>query len=129
MICSPGSQRFQPFMPASSIPLLLHAVRGNCHYWVPARCTRRRGWTGSSSPGACGPRWSIPLVDVPVRMLRFDVVAALLPLRELDLLARNFLVGHVVEDVPDDVEAATSLVVGPRHVPRCMRRIRGGEHV
>ena len=63
---------------------------------------------------------SVPLPDVVERIVGFDVVAALLPFRQLHLLARQLLVGNLVEHVPDDVEATAALVVRPRHVPRRM---------
>src|SRR5215510_6495557 len=65
-----------------------------------------------------GATTSKPLLDELEGMLRLSVAPRLLPLRELDLFAWRALVGNLVEQVRDEVEARAPLVVRPHDIPR-----------
>ena len=47
---------------------------------------------------------------------------------QLDLRRLGPLVGHLVQEVRDTVQAGAALVVGLNHVPGADLRVRGGEH-
>src|SRR6185295_1211042 len=70
-----------------------------------------------------------PLLDELVRIVRFPVATALLPLWQLHLFLRQLLVGNLLEQMRDDVEATATLVIGPRHVPRGEAGIGRGKHL
>ena len=58
------------------------------------------------------------LGDEPEGVVGILVVPAVLPLWQLDLLARQLLVGDLAQDVLQDVEPCPPLVVGMDDVPR-----------
>src|ERR1700730_133284 len=58
------------------------------------------------------------LGDEPEGVVGFLVVPAILSFRQLDLLARQLLVGVFAQDVSEDVEPRPPLVVGMDDVPR-----------
>src|SRR5215475_13898310 len=66
--------------------------------------------------------------DVPQRQARLGVAAGALPLGQRDVAVRERLVGHLAEQVADDVEPAALLVVGDGEVPGRPRGVGGGEH-
>src|SRR5262252_5872003 len=72
---------------------------------------------------------SVLLRQVLVRVVRLAVLPGFLPLGQLDLFARLFLVGDVRQKVADDVEPRAPLVVRLRDEPGCEARVGGGEHV
>src|SRR5499427_5161864 len=67
----------------------------------------RHGGDGDSPPR------SVLFGHVLVRVVGLAVIAALLPLRQLDLRLRGRLVVDAVEEVGDDVQPRPPLVVGP----------------
>ena len=58
------------------------------------------------------------LLNVSEWMLWLSVAAALLALRQLDLLRLRALVGNLAQQVRDDVQPGPPLVVRPRDIPR-----------
>src|SRR5262245_4863337 len=93
-------------------------------------------WPASSAGGRrklpmCSARNGglVTLLDILVRIVRLFVPVRLLALGELHLLARRFLVRNLAEDVPDDVQPAAALVVGPGDVPGRIVRIGVLEHI
>src|SRR3954471_1256235 len=66
--------------------------------------------------------------DEARRQGRGPVVTGRLALRQLDVTYLQRLVRHLAQQMTDDVQAATSLAVGVRDMPRGPRGVRGGEH-
>ena len=67
------------------------------------------------------PAFRIRLEDLryhPEGVVDFLVVAAVLPLRQVDLCARQFFVGDLAQDVSEGVQPRPPLVVGMDDVPR-----------
>src|SRR5215831_2806038 len=69
------------------------------------------------------------LGDEPEWVVWVLVVAAMLPLRQLDFLARQLLVWDFAENVSEDVETRSPLVVGVRDIPRRPGGIAGDKHL
>src|SRR5262245_4914638 len=92
---------------------------------TPGRQDARKPERQESSLGPS----SIQLSDVFEWSLRLAIAVAALALRQLDLLARQLLVGNVPEKMRDQVEPGASLVVAANDIPGGEPGIRRCEHV
>ena len=75
------------------------------------------------------PRHSERCRDRACRQVGLDVVVGLLAFGERDLLWSEGLIGHLAEDVRDEVQLPAALVVDGHDVPRRSLGGGGGEHV
>src|SRR5262249_17934516 len=71
---------------------------------------------------------SVDLLDELERVVRLLVSAALLPVRQLDLLALPLLLRDLLEQMRDEIEPGAPLVVAAHHVAGGERRIGSCEH-
>jgi transcriptional regulator with XRE-family HTH domain len=67
--------------------------------------------------------------DAPQREIRVVVAIRFLPLGQGHVVVMQGFVRHVGKQMGDDVEPATFLVVGVRHVPGCPGGVRSAEHL
>src|SRR5829696_838183 len=66
--------------------------------------------------------------DVPQREIWLHIAAGPLPLGQLDVVVGEWLVGDLAQQVADEVEPASLLVVSPSDVPGRQGGVGGGEH-
>src|SRR5688500_3338382 len=61
-------------------------------------------------------------------VIEFFVSARLLPLRQNDFLPRQVFVIHLVEQMPDNIQACSSLIVRGDYIPGSPLRVGFREH-